>query len=94
MHSSNVEEVFVEDHDLRRKMAVVLRKHMAVDEEVDRETREKIKNLEEGTRTWDIEYQKVMEQIEARPDLSLTAAGRRIRREVPALSLRSILRRA
>ena len=70
MHSTHVEEVFVEDHDLRRKMATVLRKHMAVDEEVDKETREKIKNLEEGTRTWDIEYQKVMEQIKKKRGLT------------------------
>lgn len=70
MHSTNVEEVFVEDHDLRRKMAAILRRHMAVDEEVDKETREKIKNLEEGTRTWDIEYQKVMEQIKRKRGLS------------------------
>ena len=70
MHSANVEEVFVEDNELRRKMATVLRKHMAVDEEVDKETREKIKNLEEGTRTWDIEYQKVMEQIKKKRGLS------------------------
>jgi hypothetical protein len=70
MHSVHVEEVFGEDHDLRRKMAIVLRKHMAVDEEVDRETREKIKNLEEGTRTWEIEYQKVMEQIKRKRGLT------------------------
>ncbi len=70
MHSANVEEVFVEDNELRKKMAVILRRHMAVDEEVDRETRDKIKNLEEGTRTWEIEYQKVMEQIKKKRGLS------------------------
>ena len=70
MHSIHVEEVFGEDHDLRRKMNAVLKRHMAVDEEVDRETRDKIKNLEEGTRTWDIEYQKVMEQIKRKRGLT------------------------
>ncbi len=70
MHSVHVEEVFGEDHDLRRKMVGILRKHMAVDEEVDKETRDKIRNLEEGTRTWDIEYQKVMEQIKKKRGLT------------------------
>jgi hypothetical protein len=36
---------------------------MAVDEELDAEVRQRIKNLEEGTATWEIEYNRVMEQI-------------------------------
>src|ERR1700735_2002282 len=31
MHSNNVDEVFVEDIELRRKMAPIFKKHMAVD---------------------------------------------------------------
>jgi len=40
MHSANVEEVFAEDVEMRRKMAPILKRHMAVDEEVEREVRE------------------------------------------------------
>ena len=69
MHSVHVEEVFSPDETMRAKMAPILRKHMAVDEEVDAEVRTKIKNLEEGTRTWEIEYQRVMEQIKRRRGL-------------------------
>ena len=54
----HVDEVFADDNTLRRKTRDVLRKHMMVDEELDEEVRKRIKNLEEGTQTWDIEYGK------------------------------------
>ena len=63
MASGHVDEVFADDATLRRKMRDILRKHMMVDEELDEEVRKRIKNLEEGTQTWDVEYNKVMEQI-------------------------------
>lgn len=63
MQSPHIEEVFVEDSVLRRKMADVLKRHMMVEEEIDAEVRRRIKNLEEGTSTWDVEYQKALEQI-------------------------------
>lgn len=59
-HSHFVEEVFGADHDLRRCMTPILRGHMEVQQELDREVRDKIKNLEEGSAAWEIEYQKVM----------------------------------
>jgi hypothetical protein len=36
---------------------------MLVDEELDEEVRRKIKNLEEGTATWEVEYTKVLDQM-------------------------------
>ena len=63
MQSKHIEEIFSEDALLRRKMKETLRRHMNVDEELDREVRQRIKNLEEGTQTWEIEYQKVLEQM-------------------------------
>ena len=60
MHSRNVDEVFAEDHELRRAMVVVLRKHTDMENELDRQVRNKIKNLQEGTQNWDVEYQKVL----------------------------------
>ena len=69
MHSTNVEEIFAEDVDMRRKMAPILKRHMAVDEELDRETRAQIKHVEEGTRTWEVEYRRVMEEIRRRKGL-------------------------
>ena len=37
-----------------------------VSEDLDKEVRQRIKNLEEGTATWEIEYQKVMDQMKQR----------------------------
>lgn len=63
LHTVHVEEVYAEDHELRRKMRPVLRRHMEVDTELDHEVRRRIKNLQEGTSTWETEYQKVMEDL-------------------------------
>jgi hypothetical protein len=63
MHSRHVDEVFADDATLKRRVKDVLRKHMMVDTELDEEVRRRIKNLQEGTQTWEVEYAKVMEQI-------------------------------
>ena len=63
MQSPHVEEVFVEDGVLRRKMADILKRHMMVEDELDAEVRRRIKNLQEGTSTWEVEYQKALDQI-------------------------------
>jgi hypothetical protein len=63
MHSSHVDEVFADDVVLRRRLKDVLKKHMAIDDELDAEVRQRIKNLEEGTGTWELEYSRVMQQI-------------------------------
>jgi hypothetical protein len=63
MQSPHVEEIFAEDGVMRKRMADILKRHMLVDEELDEEVRRKIKNLEEGTATWEIEYTKVLDQM-------------------------------
>jgi hypothetical protein len=62
-HSRHVEEVFAEDHTLRRTMRDVLNRHLNVDDDLDQEVRKRIKNLQEGTSTWEIEYHKVMSDL-------------------------------
>ncbi|HEY6910002.1 MAG TPA: DUF507 family protein, partial [Myxococcales bacterium] len=61
--SRNVEEVFAEDHSIRRKIYQVFKKHLDVDEDIDREARSRLKHLSEGTQAWEVEYQKTVEQI-------------------------------
>ncbi|MGI5863190.1 MAG: DUF507 family protein [Myxococcales bacterium] len=61
--SRNVEEVYADDPTMRRKIFAIMKKHLDVDEEIDREARGRLKHLQEGTQAWDIEYQKVVEQI-------------------------------
>jgi hypothetical protein len=70
MHSNNVEEVFSEDHVLRKTMRTVLKKHLELDEAIDREVRAKLKHVQEGSRVWEVEYQRVMGDIERRKRLS------------------------
>ncbi len=63
MQSPHIEEVYAEDVVMRKIIKDVLRKHMAVDDELDEEVRRRIKNLQEGTSSWDVEYSKVMDQM-------------------------------
>jgi uncharacterized protein len=63
MQSKHIEEIFAEDTSMRRKLKDIVKKHMMVDEELDKEVRQRIRNLEEGTQTWEIEYNRVLEQM-------------------------------
>ena len=64
MHSNNVDEVFGEDHDLRRRMRPVLKKYLDMDEALDTEVRGQLRHVQEGSRTWEVEYQRVMGDIQ------------------------------
>jgi len=66
MQSAHIEEIYADDATLRRKIRAILSAAMTVDEELDRQVRDRIKNLQEGTQTWEIEYQKVLEQMKTR----------------------------
>lgn len=70
LHSQHVDEVFAEDHELRRAMRPVLRKHMETDQTVEAEVRGRLKHMQEGTRNWEVEYQRVKEEIQRRKGLS------------------------
>jgi uncharacterized protein len=68
-HSTHVEEVFGADTDLRKRIAPILKRYMSMDEELDREVRGKIRNLEEGSRAWEIEYNQVMSTLKRKKNL-------------------------
>ncbi|MEM9071799.1 MAG: DUF507 family protein [Myxococcota bacterium] len=68
-HSNNVEEIFADDPVLRKKITTTIKKHTDVESELDKEVRSKIKNLQEGTASFEIEYEKVMAQIKKRKHL-------------------------
>jgi hypothetical protein len=70
MHSGNVEEVFGEDHDLRRRMRPILRKYLDIDEALDAEVRSKLRHVQEGSRTWEVEYRRIMDDIQRRKGLA------------------------
>lgn len=68
-HSSNVVEIYAEDVTLRKKITPVLRRHMEVETGLDAEVRSKIRNLQEGTAAFEVEYAKVMDQIKRKRGL-------------------------
>jgi len=70
MHSRNIEEVFAEDHEMRRKIATVMNKYLGIDEEIDREARGRLKNLREGSAEWDVEYERIVGQLKRARGLS------------------------
>ncbi len=61
--SRNVEEVYSPDTSLRLKIHAIMKRHLDVDDEIDREARARLKHLQEGTSAFDIEYGKTVEQI-------------------------------
>lgn len=61
--SRNIEEVFADDNGMRPKILSVMKKHLDVDEDIDREAKGRLKHLQEGTSAYEIEYQKSLEQI-------------------------------
>ena len=70
MQSPHVEEIFADDAVLRRKVKDILRRHMNVDAELDQQVRQRIKNLQEGTQSWEIEYNRVMDQMKQKYGLN------------------------
>jgi hypothetical protein len=70
MHSQFVDEIYAEDHELKIIMRDIIRKHTEIEDDMDVEARKKIKNLQEGTSEWDIEYKRAMEQVKKRRKLN------------------------
>jgi len=69
MQSQWVEEVFADDTVLRRTLKEILRRNMQADDDLDREVRKHLKHLEEGTSSFEIEYQKQLELVKRRHGL-------------------------
>jgi hypothetical protein len=70
MHSRNVEEVFAEDHEMRKKIYQSMIKYLGIDEEIDRDARSRLKNLREGSAEWDVEYEKLIGQLKRQRGLA------------------------
>lgn len=69
MHSANVEEVFSEDYELRRKMRDPLRKQLAEEQQLEDEVRGRLRHVQEGTGLWEIEYRRMSDEIKRRKGL-------------------------
>ena len=69
-HSKNVDEIYAQDIELRRKMAPIFKRHMGEDEKIDGEVRAQLKHVKEGSREWDIEYSRMVEVIKRKRGLT------------------------
>ena len=70
LNSSNIEEIYGEDHEIRRELRIPLRKLGEQREKVEREVRSSVRPAEaEGSPVWEMEYQKMMEDIRRRRGL-------------------------
>jgi len=63
MISRHVDEVFTDDLVLRRKLFELFKRHMVDEDQMDQEVRDRLKNLQEGTSAWQIQYQKIMREV-------------------------------
>jgi hypothetical protein len=70
MRSQFVDEIYADDSTLRKKLKDLLRKHMQHDEDLDREVRKHLKHLQDGTDTFEIEYQKQLEMVKRKHGLT------------------------
>ena len=66
MHSTSVEEIFGQDHELKLAMRNPLRKEQAAADQMDEVVRKRIKHVEEGSSQWEIEYQRMREEVTRR----------------------------
>jgi hypothetical protein len=66
MHSGSVEEIFAQDHELKLAMRAPLRKEQAAAEQVDEAVRKRLKHVEEGSSQWEVEYQRMREEVSRR----------------------------
>ena len=69
-HSNHVAEIYLDDNGLRKLIAPIMKKHMKADDGLDEEVRAKIKNLEEGTASFEIEYSRLLDQIKRNKGMS------------------------
>ena len=61
--SKNIEEIFAEDHEIKKIAREIMDKYMSVSEDLDYTVRRRLKNIREGTPEWEIEYSRMVSQL-------------------------------
>jgi hypothetical protein len=69
MYSNNIEEIYVEDVELRRRLREPLRREAEVEEQLQQEIRGRLRHVQEGSSLWEVEYRRMMEDIKRRRGL-------------------------
>lgn len=69
--SPNFEEIYATDLELRAAILPIIKSHSrGQEEELDTMVRARIQNLEEGSTSWDIEYERVMSTLREKRGMS------------------------
>ena len=63
MVNNRVGEIYSEDWVMRKKIIKIFNTQLGLEEQVDKEARARIKNIQEGTPEWEIEYKKLKDMI-------------------------------
>jgi len=66
LNSANVDEVFAADHQLKARMRPFILADSELDNQVEEEVKSKLKHVKEGSRAWEIEYERIKEDIRRR----------------------------
>ena len=66
MNSSNVDEIFAEDHQLKLAMRKPMRAEYALGEQMEETLRKRMKHVKEGSADWEIEYQRMRDEVSRR----------------------------
>ena len=69
MHSHNVDEIYAPDHRLRRLIREPLRQVGELEGMLQNEVRGKMKHVKEGSAMWEVEYQRILEDVRRRKGL-------------------------
>ncbi len=69
MINKNVEEVFAADNLIRKKIITIFRENLVNDEELEREAKNRIKNIKEDSPEWPVEFQKALKLVRERRGL-------------------------
>ena len=59
----SIDEVYSDDPAMRKKIFDIFRKHIDVEEDIDKEVRSRLKNIPETSPIFKIEYQKVLREV-------------------------------
>jgi hypothetical protein len=66
MHSGNVDEIFAQDHQLKLAMRTPLRNEQTAADQLDEVVRKRLKHVQEGSSQWEIEYQRMRDEVSRR----------------------------
>lgn len=69
MHSHNVDEIYAADHRLRRLIREPLRQVNEAEGALRDEVRSQMKHVKEGSTVWEVEYQRILEDVRRRKGL-------------------------